>query len=146
MAIWMSLEIFDGDTTASSWAEIFGDVLTEAALAGGALDWAWHRHDWGVIFEVSFPDEATWERFRATPLVGATLDAVPDPVSGLLVYRGRGGSSGRPIPRRPRPFAGCGAAALPLPEELSAPRDLWELLQGEPLPRRIGVVSTASAR
>jgi len=53
--------------------------------------------------------------------VQAALDAVPDPVSGLIVYKGRGGSAGRLRPRRPRPLAGAGAVALPIPvEELLA--------------------------
>ena len=42
---------------------------------------------------------------------------MPDPVSGLIVYRGRGGNAGRGEPRRPRPLIGSGAAALPLPVE-----------------------------
>jgi hypothetical protein len=55
--------------------------------------------------------------FRALPAVRAALDAVPDPVNGLLIYRGRGGSAGRPVPRKPRPLAGAGAVALPEPTE-----------------------------
>ena len=42
-------------------------------------------------------------------------NAVPDPVNGLLVYRGRGGGAGASSPRRPRPTAGSGAMALPEP-------------------------------
>jgi hypothetical protein len=71
-----------------------------------------------VVLELEVPDEAAWEAFRGLPAVAAALDAVPDPVSGLIVYRGRGGSSSRPEPRKPRPLAGSGAAALPLPWEL----------------------------
>jgi hypothetical protein len=48
-------------------------------------------------------------------MVQAALDAVPDPVNGLLVYRGRGGGAGSVSPRRPRPGAGAGAMALPEP-------------------------------
>jgi len=48
--------------------------------------------------------------------VVAALDAVPDRLNGLLVYRGRGGGAGVPAPRRPRPHAGAGAVALPEPE------------------------------
>jgi len=121
VALWMSLEIFDGQGSASSWAAAYGDSLTQAALSGGALDWAWHTHSWGVIFEVAFADEEAWERFCQSAAVRAALDAVPDPVHGLLVYRGRGGSSSRPAPRRPRPFAGAGAASLPLPTD-----PLWD--------------------
>ncbi len=50
----------------------------------------------------------------ARPAVRAALDAVPDPLAGLLVHRGRGGGAGARVPRRPRPVAG--AAALPPPE------------------------------
>lgn len=115
MSLWMSLEVFDGRHSASAWREAYGDSLTEAALTGGAVDWSWHSHTWGVIFEVCFTDEEAWEAFQGSAAVQAALDAVPDPVSGLLIYRGRGGSSARPIPRRPRPLAGAGAAALPVP-------------------------------
>jgi len=111
----MSFEIFDGEFSASSWAAAHGDALTEAALAGQARNWSWHTHDWGVIFEVEFDDEEAWQRFVDSAAVKAALDAVPEPVNGLLIYRGRGGSSSRPVPRRPRPLSGAGAAALPLP-------------------------------
>jgi hypothetical protein len=47
----MSLEIFDGEVSAAGWAEAHGDSLTEAALSGGARNWSWHTHGWGVIFE-----------------------------------------------------------------------------------------------
>jgi len=50
----MSLEIFDGELSAASWAEAHGDALTEAALSGGARNWSWHTHSWGVIFEIEF--------------------------------------------------------------------------------------------
>jgi hypothetical protein len=111
----MSLEIFDGELSAASWAEAHGDALTEAALSGGARNWSWHTHGWGVIFEVEFDDEDAWERFRDSTAVRAALDAVPEPLNGVLIYRGRGGSSSKPVPRRPRPLAGAGAAAIPLP-------------------------------
>jgi hypothetical protein len=74
-----------------------------------------------VILEIAFTADADWARFRALPAVQAALDAVPDPVNGLLVYRGRGGSSGRAVPRRPKPKLGGGAAALPTPLEELAP-------------------------
>src|SRR3954452_12893740 len=106
----MSIEVLDGARSASLWAEAHGDALVEAALTGGATDWSWHRHTWGVVLELGFADEAAWERFRSLPVVDAALDAVPDPVSGLIVYRGRGGSSGRVEPRSPRPLVGSGAA------------------------------------
>jgi hypothetical protein len=113
--IWMSIEVFDGAFAASRWADAHGDSLTETALVHGAADWNWHRHSWGVIFEVSFADDAAWERFRLDLAVVTALEAVPDPVSGLIVYKGRGGSAGRAQPRRPRPLIGSGAAALPMP-------------------------------
>ena len=118
MAEWWSIEILDGATPATRWQASFGDRLTYAALLHDAQDWSWHEHTWGVVFEVAFVDEAAWEAFLASTIVRAALDAVPDPLSGLLVYRGRGGSSGRVTPRKPRPLAGAGAAALPLPEPL----------------------------
>jgi hypothetical protein len=113
----MSIEVLDGASSASLWAEAHGDYLIEAALTGGASDWAWHRHTWGVVLELEFEDEAAWDRFSALPAVDAALDAVPDPVTGLIVYRGRGGSSGRVEPRRPKPRSGSGSAALPVPVE-----------------------------
>lgn len=112
---WFSIEVLDGAYPASRWSESHGDALTESALGFGALDWSWHAHSWGVVFEVRFDDEAAWDRWRESPAVAAALDAVPDPVSGLIVYKGRGGSSGRVEPRKPRPLRGSGAAALPLP-------------------------------
>lgn len=115
MAWWMSIEVLDGSSSASLWAEAWGDTLVEAAFTSGATDWAWHRHAWGVVFEICFEEEPTWDRFRSLAVVGLALDGVPDPVSGVIVYRGRGGSSGRGEPRRPRPLVGSGAAALPLP-------------------------------
>jgi hypothetical protein len=67
------------------------------------------------VFEVCFPEEARWEAFRALPGIQAALDAVPDPVNGVLIYRGRGGGAGARTPRRPRPSAGAGALELPEP-------------------------------
>ncbi len=115
MSTWYSIEVFDGATSASLWAESYADVLMETAITQGAEDWSWHRHTWGVVFEVSFSTEEVWDRFTSLPVVKAALDAVPDPVTGLIVYRGRGGSSGASFPRRPKPLIGSGSAALPLP-------------------------------
>ena len=117
MASWWSIEVIDGGVPASSWSAAHGDALVESALLEGAQDWSWHQHPWGVVFEVAFEDEAAWERFLLNPAVSAALDAVPDPVTGLIIYKGRGGSSGRPDPRKPRPMVGSGAMALPLPED-----------------------------
>ena len=116
--MWFSIEVFDGESSASLWSEAYGDSLIEAAFHGGATDWAWHRHTWGVVLELCFTDETEFERFRNHASVQAALDAVPDPVSGIIVYKGRGGSAGRVQPRKPRPLVGSGAAALPLPHEL----------------------------
>jgi hypothetical protein len=117
MSEWYSIEVFDGASSASLWSDMHGDSLLESALSTGAKDWSWHRHSWGVVLELEFADIKSWEAWRALPHVQAALDAVPDPISGLIVYRGRGGSSGSPRPRRPRPFQGTGSAALPLPWE-----------------------------
>lgn len=118
MAEWFSIEVFDGASSAVLWAEAHGDLLLESALASGAQDWSWHRHNWGTVLELAFEDATSWERWRSLPQVQAVLDAVPDPVSGLIIYRGRGGTSGSPRPRKPRPLAGSGSAALPVPWQL----------------------------
>jgi len=91
-------------------------MLIELAVTAGATSWEWHEHRWGVVFEVEFGEDSQWEAFRAVPAVRAALDAVPDPVNGLLVYRGRGGGAGVVSPRKPRPVAGAGAMALPEPD------------------------------
>jgi len=118
---WMSIEVLNGELPAARWKDAHGPFLTEAALTHGAVGWSWLHRDWGVILEIEFATEADWDRFRALPAVQAALDAVPDPANGLLVYPGRGGSSGRVVPRRPRPRAGGGAAALPIPVEQPLP-------------------------
>jgi hypothetical protein len=112
---WMSIEVFDGTTSASQWFDAWGDRLVENALFSGAIDWNSHSTQWGVIFEVAFADEDAWQLYRDSIAIRAALDAVPDPLGGLIVYRGRGGSSGARKPRKPRPMIGSGAAALPLP-------------------------------
>ncbi len=117
MSSWFSIEVFDGVTPASAWADAYGDVLSGTALTNGAIDWTWHSHTWGVVFELCFEDDEAWERYQSLMVVQAALEAVPDPVTGLIVYRGRGGSSGASLPRRPRPMTGSGAASLPLPWE-----------------------------
>jgi hypothetical protein len=113
---WFSIEVIDGHHhAASQWADAHGDGLVWAAQAHGATDWDWHRHTWGVVLEIELADEAAWESYLADPSVRAALDAVPDPVAGVITYRGRGGSAGARDPRKPRPLAGAGAAALPVP-------------------------------
>lgn len=117
MDCWLSIEVFDGEVRASGWRRAHGDALTEAALTNGAQFWQWHEHRWGVVLEIEFSDEQHRDHFRSLPAVEAALDMVPDPVSGLLVYPGRGGGSGTRVPRRPRPKPASGAAALPEPHE-----------------------------
>jgi hypothetical protein len=115
MADWFTIEVFSGDKlAASAWRYSYGDALTEAAATSGALYWDWHDSQYGVVFEVCFATDDQWETFRALPPVVGALDAVPDPVSGLLVYRGRGGAAGARKPRSPRPAPS--AAALELAE------------------------------
>jgi hypothetical protein len=117
MAEWWSIEVFDGEFRAARWQDTYSSLLIESAIAHGAADWEWHAHRWGVVFEVAFREEASWEAFRGLAAVRAALDGVPDPVNGLLVYRGRGGGAGAVSPRRPRPAAGAGAMALPEPSD-----------------------------
>jgi hypothetical protein len=120
---WWSIEVFDGATlSAARWQDAHGYALTEAAITHGAYAWQWHTHSWGVLFEIAFRSDERWSVFRALPGVRAALDAVPDPINGLLVYPGRGGSSGRVQPRRPRPVTGAGAAELPIEPEFVGAR------------------------
>lgn len=117
MAEYWSIEVFDGEIPASQWRESYRAALVEAAISHGALGWDWIGNRWGVVFELNFADDAQWEAFRALPAVRAALDAVPDPVNGLLVYRGRGGAAGASSPRRPRPVPSAGAVSLPEPAD-----------------------------
>jgi hypothetical protein len=116
MAEWWTIEVFHGEFRASRWQDSYSSSLLEAAIAHGATDWSWIQHRYGVVLEVCFADDAQWEAFRQLPAVRAALDAVPDPVNGLLIYRGRGGGAGSRTPRRPRPHAGAGAVQLPEPD------------------------------
>ena len=129
MSAWFSIEVLDGTASAAGWSEVWSDVLVETALFGGATDWSWHRHSWGVVFEVEFTDEIAWDVFRSQVAVKAALDSVPDPLTGLIVYRGRGGSAGRSEGRKPKPMSGSGSAALPLPWDITTdwPADLSAL-------------------
>ena len=111
---WWSIEVLDGaELSAARWQDSYGNALVEAAITHGAYEWHWHRHSWGTVFEVGFRGDDRWASYRDLPVVRAALDAVPDPINGLMVYPGRGGSSGRIQPRRPRPVAGAGAAPIP---------------------------------
>jgi hypothetical protein len=116
MAEWWSIEVLHGEFSAFRWRASYDSVLIEAALTNGALDASWHADRWGVAFEVCFETTGQWEAFRALPIVRAALDAVPDPVNGLLIYRGRGGTSAAGTPRRPRPAPSASAMALPEPD------------------------------
>jgi hypothetical protein len=116
MAEWWSIEVLHGDSSAFGWQQAHDSTLIEAALTNGALDGKWHADRWGVAFEVQFVSEEQWTVFRNLPAVRAALDAVPDPVNGLLIYRGRGGhGAGSREPRRPRPSPAASAVALPEP-------------------------------
>ena len=118
MAEWWSIEVFSGDKLpASGWRYAYEDELTEAAITNGALYYEWHDTEYGVIFEVLFPGDKEWESFRALPAVRAALDGVPDPVNGLLIYRGRGGAAGGTKPRKPKPAPGAAALELEEPKE-----------------------------
>jgi hypothetical protein len=111
---WWSIEIFDSARqSAARWQDSYGESLVEAAVTHGAYEWSWHRQPWGVVFEIAFRSDDRWPAYRELPAVRAALDAVPDPINGLMIYPGRGGSSGRVEPRRPRPIAGAGAATIP---------------------------------
>lgn len=123
MPVWFSVEVLDGASSASIWSEAYGDALVESAILSGATEWNWHRHTWGVVLELAFEEELSWDLFRSLLSVQAALDAVPDPVTGLIVYRGRGGSAGTSEPRTHGPLVGSGSAALPLP---------WDLWEDEP--------------
>jgi hypothetical protein len=114
---WWSIEVFDANgAPASAWRRAYGNALVEALITNGAVEWEWHEHSWGVLLEIAFTDEARWPAFRELPVVRAALDAAPDPVNGVLAYPGRGGSSGRVWPRRPRPIRSAGAAPIPTGE------------------------------
>lgn len=115
VAEWWSIEVLHGGFPAYRWQEEHDSELIEAALTNGARDGRWHAGRWGVAFEVLFDTEEQWERFRSLPAVRAALDSVPDPVNGLLIYRGLGGGAGSRKPRRPRPSPTAGAMELPEP-------------------------------
>lgn len=114
---WLSIEVFDGEHTATVWRLAHGDRLTEAALTNGAEQWVWHEHRWGVVLEIEFADDERRDAFRRLPAVTAALDAVPDPEHGLMVYPGRGGGAGSRLPRHPKPKPRADAGAIPVPVE-----------------------------
>jgi hypothetical protein len=135
--LWWSIEVLNGPFSADRWRDSHGRALFEAAVTHGALDWSWVPTTWGLVLEIEFPNAETWSAFRRLPGVQAALDAVPDPIRGLFVFPGRGGSEGALLPRRPRPNLGAGAAALPVsPEPLVVARAVEALLEAPawPLP------------
>ncbi|MFG1806454.1 hypothetical protein [Streptomyces sp. NPDC049040] len=116
---WWSIEVMDGEDgavhTATGWREAYAQTLTESLITNGASSWRWFGFSWGVVLEVAFTEEAAWDAWLALPGTQATLDAVPDPVRGLLVHRGHGGSSGAYVPRSPAVAPRADRAALPEP-------------------------------
>jgi len=118
MAEWWSIEVFDAEVlSARQWKQAHQDAIIEAAITHGATYWEWHEHQYGVVFEVLFEDEAQWEAFRALVAVQSALDNVPDPVNGLLIYKGRGGGAGPRKPRKPKPAPSAMSVELPEPEQ-----------------------------
>jgi hypothetical protein len=116
---WLTVEVFDEEHAAWLWRDRNGDVLVAAAIAAGAVYWEWHEYAFGVALEVCFRTDAALDAFRTLPAVRAALERAPDPLRGVLVYRGRGGGSGARVPCRPKPLAGAGAVELPEPESES---------------------------
>ncbi len=113
MPEWLTIEVFDGEEPASGWRRAYEHGLVEAAITHGAQYWEWHATRWGVVLELAFPTDEARDVYRGLPVVRAALDAVPDPLHGLVIYRGRGGGAGSFVPRRPRPLPVAGAAPLP---------------------------------
>ena len=133
MAEWWSIEVLHGEFSAFRWQERHDSALIEAALTNGAADGSWHADRWGVVFEICFENEERWETFLSLPAVRAALDGVPDPVNGLLVYRGRGGGAGAREPRKPKPAPSASAVSLPEPQ--AAPHlDLTGISPLNPVP------------
>jgi hypothetical protein len=135
MPEWLTVEVLDGEVPASAWRRAHESALVEAAITNGASFWDWQTTPWGVVLELLFVSDDRLERYRGLPVVRAALDAVPDRVHGLMVYRGRGGGAGALVPRRPRPAPVAGAAALPEPEqhELVRLSSAPDRAQAEPL-------------
>jgi len=117
MGFWLTIEVQHGEVSADGWRRAHGESLIEAAVTNGAKRWVWHTPSWGVILELRFGDEDARNAFRELPALTAALDAVPDPVFGLLVYPGRGGGSGAAKSRRPRPAPQADAAEVQEPQE-----------------------------
>lgn len=134
--VW-TIEVADGPRlSAQAWRRAHGELLVEAAVTHGAQEWTWVVRDWGALLEIAFREESEWLRFRGTPAVQAALDSVPDPVGGMWIYSGRGGSSAARIPRHPKPRLLSDVAPLPEPEPEPFP---WQ----QPLGLRHGQLSLA---
>ncbi|MYS21876.1 MULTISPECIES: hypothetical protein [unclassified Streptomyces] len=117
-ADWWSIEILDAehaDISAAAWRDAYGHLLAESLVTNGAASWEWFEHSWGVLLEVAFADERQWLDWKSLPGTQAALDAVPDPLTGLLVHRGHGGSSGSYVPRPPRIDPAADRESLPEP-------------------------------
>jgi hypothetical protein len=143
MSEWWSIEVFDAAVqSARGWKDTYQDTLTEAAVTHGATYWEWHEHRHGVVFEVLFDSDEQWEAFRALPAVRAALDGVPDPVNGLIVYRGRGGGAGARKPRKPGPAPIASAVELPEPAEETAVRLTRSTMPAHPYPMRTGQIQS----
>jgi hypothetical protein len=114
-ADWWSIEIMDAEhagISAAAWRDAYAQGLAESLVTNGASSWEWYEHTWGVVLEVAFAEERGWLAWKALPGTRAALDAVPDPVTGLLVHRGHGGASGSYVPRVPRNDPAADRAAL----------------------------------
>jgi hypothetical protein len=117
-ADWWAIEIADSEhaeTSAAAWRDAYAQTLGESLVTNGAVLWEWFEHSWGVILEVAFREERTWLNWRSLPGTQAALDAVPDPLNGLLVHRGHGGTSGGYVLNVPRIPPPADRVALPEP-------------------------------
>jgi hypothetical protein len=135
VAEWLTVEVVDAAVPASEWHRAHGEALVETAVTSSAVYWDWHETRWGGVLELVFPDDDRLDRFRRAPALLAALDAAPDPVHGLAVYRGRGGASGSRVPRHPNLLPVAGAAAWPLPEEerhLGTGPGRYDVADGDP--------------
>ena len=112
MGHWLTVEVQHRAISASVWRRVHAERLIGAAVTNGALTWQWQTPGWGVVLELEFTDEAARDRFRLLPAVTAPLDAVPDPVAGVVVYTGWGGGSGagRAPPTPSCPFRRSGSS------------------------------------
>ena len=73
-------------------------------------------------------------------LAGLVLPASSKFLIDDVIYKGRGGSAGWVSPRKPRPLAGAGAAALPLPILEEAADELFRMFTADVERRRLSAV------